>query len=55
MAYENKCPFCGFYLDYGEKCDCREEKKQKLEKMESLLSSDSDGQIKLRLENINEA
>lgn len=27
MAYNNRCPDCGAYLDHGEKCDCREEVK----------------------------
>ena len=27
MPYNNRCPDCGAYLDCGEKCDCREERK----------------------------
>lgn len=32
MAYFNKCPHCGAYLDPGEKCECIKEsiKKQQL-------------------------
>ena len=32
-----KCPLCGSHLDYGEKCDCteeREEQKCRTEKQE---------------------
>ena len=28
MAYENKCPVCGCYLDPCERCDCTEEVKR---------------------------
>lgn len=27
MPYYNKCPYCHSNLDPGEKCDCREERK----------------------------
>ena len=27
MPYNNRCPDCGAFLDYGEKCECREERK----------------------------
>ena len=23
MAYSNRCPYCGAYLDPGEVCDCQ--------------------------------
>lgn len=28
MAYFRECPECGAHLDPGEKCDCKEEKKE---------------------------
>lgn len=26
MQYQT-CPYCGAHLDFGERCDCRDEKK----------------------------
>lgn len=34
MAYFNTCPNCGSNLDPGEKCECEEEKTQKINFME---------------------
>ena len=33
MAYCNKCPLCGAYLDPGERCDCKEEGKYETSKL----------------------
>ena len=32
MAYFNECPYCGVYLDPGEKCDCHEEENIRKQK-----------------------
>lgn len=47
MAHKNQCPLCGAYLDFGEKCDCREEKDKNIKKIASVLTESSDGQIAL--------
>lgn len=40
------CPNCGDHLDPGEKCDCKEEKRERT--LEHLLITDAEGQITLR-------
>lgn len=46
MAYYNICPYCKAYLDPGEKCDCREPAKKRMEYFEShLKESKETGQI----------
>lgn len=46
-----ECPYCGSHLDYGEKCDCREEEAKKEDKtklfFESALMIEKDGQIRM--------
>lgn len=32
-----ECPYCGSHLDYGEKCDCREEEAKKEDKTKLFL------------------
>lgn len=39
------CEHCGATLDFGEKCNCLEEKESKLNQLLSLLSQESDGQL----------
>ena len=54
MGYTRQCPFCNAYLDPNEKCECREEKKQKLEKLESLFYIESNGQMSIKEEKASE-
>ncbi len=37
MAYYNVCPYCKACLDPGEKCDCREPAKKRMEYFENHL------------------
>lgn len=48
MSY--KCEHCGAYLDPGERCDCQDEKKQKVERLFSMITEGTDGQIQFNLE-----
>lgn len=45
MSY--RCEYCGAYLDPGEHCECREERKVTAEKWKSMTKADKDGQIRL--------
>ena len=44
-----KCDECGANLDPGEHCDCREEKKQKVVEIMSMLLMSDDGQFVLNV------
>ena len=46
------CPCCGSNLDPGEKCECRDVARKKKERITSLFENGSDGQIKMRLEDV---
>lgn len=46
--YYRECPYCGANLDPDEKCNCRDEKKEKTEKMEKLFSPDASGQMTIK-------
>lgn len=44
------CPFCGCHLDPQEKCDCREEKELKKEKLihiSNMIKVEKSGQMKM--------
>lgn len=46
MAYYSICPYCKAYLDPGEKCDCREPAKKRMEYFEKYLKESKEtGQI----------
>lgn len=48
-----KCPYCGAHLDFGEKCDCKEDVNEKTERVknyEKKLKVERDGQIMFRME-----
>ena len=40
-----ECPYCGCYLDPGEKCDCREEKNRYAERIAKYTKEERDGQM----------
>ena len=46
--YCRKCEFCGANLDPGERCDCHERAKENKKKIESMLFTESDGQMVLK-------
>ena len=48
MGYFRLCPVCGDRLDPGEKCDCRDKKRQEEEFWERKLKAGADGQYVLR-------
>ena len=53
--YKYRCEHCNARLDPGEKCDCRDEKKIKMNQMLSLVTEDNHGQIRLKLEDMQYA
>lgn len=50
-----ECPYCGDNLDPGEKCDCRERKEQKEQRLMSLFDVDITGQISMKMEDFQYA
>jgi hypothetical protein len=46
MNYK-ECKYCKAALDFGEKCNCQEEKELKMKELESLFCVDTDGQLTL--------
>lgn len=44
------CPFCDSNLDPGEKCDCRDNKRNKEERLGAMLLCDKSGQITMKVE-----
>ena len=46
MNYK-RCDECGAYLDFNEKCTCREERHITEQKWKSMTKADRDGQIRL--------
>ena len=53
MARFQTCAYCGASLDFGEKCDCQEEKELKRQaqaaKWRNMTKTESNGQIKFLL------
>lgn len=46
--YRYQCEDCGAYLDPGETCDCREKRNRDIEAVESMLTTEKDGQMVLK-------
>lgn len=44
------CEYCGDNLDPGEKCYCRENKRNKEERLGTMLLCDKSGQITMKVE-----
>lgn len=44
MKYEICCG-CGCHLDFGERCDCKEQDKLVDEKLKKLIRVESNGQM----------
>lgn len=47
------CERCGASLDFGEKCDCFEIKRKRLDRLMTLLSTENNGQIKMDCKEIS--
>ena len=55
MGYYRTCPWCGSNLDPAERCECRQEKKQKDNRFMALLGCDESGQIVMKVEDFKYA
>ena len=53
--YYRTCQFCGSNLDPDERCECRQEKKQKDNRFMALLGCDESGQIVMKVEDFKYA
>lgn len=42
-----QCEYCSASLDFGKRCNCREEAEAKRKRLESLVTQDTDGQLEL--------
>lgn len=51
MAKYRECPFCRCSLDFGERCDCQDEKQKKErareEQFRKLFTVEKNGQLKI--------
>lgn len=47
-----ECPYCGCNLDPGERCDCRDQKQRKKDRLTELVESDRFGQMTMKLEEL---
>ncbi len=52
--YFRICEHCGAYLDPGETCDCAERSRKKSSDYMALFENGHDGQIKMKVEEMNE-
>lgn len=52
--YFHVCEHCGAHLDPGEPCDCLERFRNKKDDYMALFESDSNGQIRMKVEGENE-
>lgn len=43
-----ECEHCGSSLDFGEKCNCLEEKELNQKELSLLMEEEQNGQIKLK-------
>lgn len=52
--YFRICEHCGAYLDPGETCDCAEWSRKKSSDYMALFENGHDGQMKMKVEEMNE-
>ena len=45
-----ECPYCGCNLDPSEKCECRDQKQKKEDRLAELIESDQFGQMTMKVE-----